>query len=487
MQLVRSGGWAALLAGLLAFAPHAARAQSPCPPSPPNTIAPPNLDAPAATLVPDDACVPNNFPGNPIDFFDDYSWRAFIALVWPALNGQRGAPDPNQTIAATNVPLVFETYKADWETFLPDGTAPADWNSTVMNPTCPNSRAGDFVLAPISKFGNVGEAGVGDLASVLIAQNGTFVRYLAAYNRSEFEAILREKWYVAANLPKNPNPAQPAQLFPSGALDIKSSWIDMTKIATAKAERFHTRQAWLVDPISGKCGDTAVTVGLVGLHIVQKTPTRPQWIWSTFEQIDNVPPPGYTPPTMPTPPTQTFTFNDGTSTSMPLTIPPQYTWNTAKSASSPPPPLQVERLTPVHPNTVKTNTTWQSALRQRNSVWQFYQLTMTQWPVPGNTPTNQADPTHTFPGDGNNPDNSKSAYANTTLETWDQTKIRNGCMNCHNFAMNTDFLWSLPMNAFKPPTPGVAAGAGPHAPAFTGLRSLLQEQSGRLEPAPGRP
>ena len=31
-------------------------------------------------------------------------------------------------------------------------------------------------LSPIAKFGNVGLAGVGDLVSVLIAQNGTFVR-----------------------------------------------------------------------------------------------------------------------------------------------------------------------------------------------------------------------------------------------------------------------------------------------------------------------
>jgi hypothetical protein len=31
-------------------------------------------------------------------------------------------------------------------------------------------------------------------------------------------------------------------------------------------------------------------MGLVGLHIAQKTARAPQWIWSTFEQIDNVPP-----------------------------------------------------------------------------------------------------------------------------------------------------------------------------------------------------
>ena len=78
-------------------------------------------------------------------------------------------------------------------------------------------------------------------------------------------------------------------------MDIKSAWIDMTNVPNPS--RYYTRLAWLVDPISGQCSPAPVTVGLVGLHIVQKTPTRPQWIWSTFEQIDNVPPPGFVPPT----------------------------------------------------------------------------------------------------------------------------------------------------------------------------------------------
>jgi len=31
-------------------------------------------------------------------------------------------------------------------------------------------------------------------------------------------------------------------------------------------------------------------IALVGLHIMIKTHYRPQWLWSTFEQVDNVPP-----------------------------------------------------------------------------------------------------------------------------------------------------------------------------------------------------
>ena len=465
---------AAILGLLAAFTPSPAAAQAPCPSPIPTPIPPPNLNGPAATLVPDDVCIPPSFAGNPIAYFDDYSWRAFIALVWPALYGQRGAPDPNQPITATGTPLVFETYKADWETFQPNGTPPSDFSSTdsywTSNPAqspCPQAKPGDFMLAPISKFGNVGLAGVGDLVSVLIAQNGTFVRHLAAYNQTEFNQIQAKKWYLAANLPQNQKPVGPNIVFENGSLDIKSAWIDMTNVPNPG--RYHTRPAWLVDPISGQCSQTPVTVGLVGLHIVQKTPSRPQWIWSTFEQIDNVPPPGYVPPTLPNPPTQTFTFNDGTATPMPTSIPTSFIWSNAKNAPTPPQPVNIQRLTPVNSSTVNTNGMWQSALKAKNSVWQYYQLTMTQWPVPGNAPANPGSPGFSFPGFG-----ATSAYANTTLETWDQTNIRNGCMNCHTAVQNNDFLWSLQMNAYTPSQQGVAASK-PAAPAMQELRSLLQQ------------
>ena len=47
-------------------------------------------------------------------------------------------------------------------------------------------------------------------------------------------------------------------------------------------------------------------VALVGLHFVHKTKSRPQWIWTTFEHIDNVPDPDQDPT-----PGKTYTFNNG--------------------------------------------------------------------------------------------------------------------------------------------------------------------------------
>jgi hypothetical protein len=480
--------WAvAAFAGLvLALVPHCSKAQQPSCPSAPR---PPNLDAPVATAVPPDVCDTTNVSGTGIAFFDDYSWRVFIALVWPSLSGQRGLPDTTKTIAQDTAPLVFETYKADWETFQPNGAAPSAFDRYTGTPPCSAAKPGDFVLGSVSKFdtaGNVGEAGIGDLVSVLVSQNGKFVRYLAAYNQMEFNQIRTNQWYLTTNLPQNQNPQGPAIHFPFGSVGVKSSWIDMTNIP--HPERFHTRKAWLMDPISGLCGTAPVTVGLVGLHIVQKTQSRPQWIWSTFEQIDNVPPDNYKPPTSPSPRTQTFTFNNGTSTPQPNSPPTASLWSAAIRAV--PPPFNVQRLMPVNPSTSKTNRIWQDALQAKGAVWHFYQLTMTQWPVPGNMPGNPGTPQFSFPGKDPTP---TSAYANTTLETWDQTNSRgqaiNGCMNCHNqagltatdgTAMNNDFVWSLEMNASTP-----SAGANPRAAArsrpllsreFPGLKTLLENQ-----------
>jgi hypothetical protein len=469
--------WARIVAAvalLMMSASLPAFAQASCPSPVPVPVPPPNLAAPGATLVPDDVCIPPSFQGNPIAYFDDYSWRAFVALVWPSLNGQRGTPDPTLPITTSGKPLVFETYKADWETFQPNGAPPSAFNSNASfwtsNPAqspCPLAKPGDFLLAPIAKFGNVGLAGVGDLVSVLIAQNGTFVRYLAAYNQTEFNQILQNQFYLAANLPQNKNPAGPAIVFQNGSIDLKSAWIDMTNVPNPG--RYYTRLAWLVDPISGQCSQTPVSVGLVGLHIVQKTPSRPQWIWSTFEQVDNVPPPGFVPPTPPSPPTLTFTFNDGTATPMPGSPPADFIWSNARTATTAPPPVNIQRIKPINSSTVSTNGLWQSALKAKNSVWQFYQLTMTQWPVPPNMPANPGAPGFSFPGTG-----ATSAFSNVALESWDQNNIRTGCMNCHTAVQNNDFLWSLQMNAFAPPQ--ISLAPGPPSPALRQLRSLLSEQ-----------
>ena len=77
---------------LLGSAPEAALAQTQQCPAPGTNLPPVTI----SSQLPSDVSIPADFPSdcNPIAFFDDFSWKSFIAMVWPVLEGQRGVPVP---------------------------------------------------------------------------------------------------------------------------------------------------------------------------------------------------------------------------------------------------------------------------------------------------------------------------------------------------------------------------------------------------------
>jgi hypothetical protein len=487
--------------GCLVYAPASALAQRPCPegnatPDYVTTVdeAKKALGRPAATRVPDDAC--DGQPGGPtqLPYFDDHSWRTFIALVWPALESkgvfrtirERGVPNPELDLEPVLKPeavprgpsFVFETYKADWETFPFDGEKPHQWNDDTaewsdLQWQCKSlgAQAGDLFLAPSTAdypdtyskrfkfFDNVVEFAFAEPGSMLVAQNGTLVRYLAAYNQIEFNQIFAKEWFRADHLPDPKMPDQKIE-FLAGSLSVKSAWVDMGRLdgnklvggyTVAHPETFHRRKAWLVDPYppSGPICEQHV-VGLVGLHIVQKTPKHPRWIWATFEHVNNAPdnfqplPGPGTPVPLPSCPISSnpprrYTFNSGMGAMHSMTFPLDQLF----LAGCPPAPLDIERKKPINnalikddtgkvlPNTQDTNKVWRQALHEKGSVW----LVMTQWPT-GNG---------TIPGPGVF---QEYATANSALETWFQGDVTSSCMSCHRIAEQDDFVWSLRMNAY---------------------------------------
>ena len=70
---------------------------------------------------------------------------------------------------------------------------------------------------------------------------------------------------------------------------VKTAW---KVIAPADKGRFHSDDVLVYSPASvnpkypARC--TMKTVGLVGMHIAHKSHSSPQWIWPTFEQVDNI-------------------------------------------------------------------------------------------------------------------------------------------------------------------------------------------------------
>ena len=347
-------------------------------------------------------------------------------------------------------PRVFETYKSDWETFQVG--APLAWHSYPETaPICTNRPwlpPGSLVLASLHKFGNI------DLATgpppdgirhVLVAQNRKLVRYLTAYGEKAFNSIVdngldRPIDIEPSDQPPKKQPPNKTRME-HGTITLKSAWIEMTKDID-NPEAFYVRDAWVQDPLEQTC--EPVKVGLVGLHIAHKTEASPQWLWTSFEHVKNVPPRGAVGE-------GGYTFNDGRS-QMPTSPPPEarLTMRNFKI----PPPYNVDRWKSIPEAIQKVNRDWRVKLSYGGSVWSNYELVVVQWPgIPHDEDRTgsglqiggqySASPTPPCR------EETDASLANSVIETFVQPHTactkRTTCMSCHNEARSYDFIWSIPI------------------------------------------
>src|SRR6266404_1873282 len=440
--------------------------------------------------------------------FDNFSWQSFIALNWPAALDSttglpvrasaypNGKPDTTKSIGDTG-PRTWEGLKADFELFQANGVPPSDWTSyQTTNPPCGQcgAQAKIKLLTLIAKGQSTLPGGINQaMAGPLLPQqliNGavTFLREEVRVNEVQYNAISSAKWYLRSTLPKYPKPAvnftisdcTPQPVY--GALEIKASWRVMTPAEMSNpaiAGRYYIVSAVLVDPITGKCTCTPIPMGLVGFHIAQKTSPFTAWMWSTFEQIDNVPctatEKSSGDPDCTSAPPEGFSFNNGTAS--PNATPkgyaavagepnPLFPFNPKKPPTK---PIQVLRKNDFNaigqPPTDRTdilaaNKTFRNLLK--GTTWYYYKLVSNQWApnrngiVVINNPATTKDnynSMNSFPPEG---------VANTTMETFFQVNqpfypnFGSSCIHCHYQAAQTDFSWVLADMAF-PSNPGAAS------------------------------
>ena len=462
-------------------------------------------------------------------FFDFFAWQTFVGLVWPADSALRGVP--NRQIDAANfskyntsnpnnpnrVPVVWETFRTFDDAFpvtkKDTAATPEEWDATKYKRP--------FILDLTSKgkgHENLDEA----FSSVLIDQNRQYVRYNLGLNKVMYEFIRENKWYLKENLPKSPTPATlPPLVDPStqkpitisqnqtntvikqtvngNSIEIKSAWRimileeDLTKPWRKKDDlsKYFISKANVTDWNGTIKND--VLVGLVGLHVVVKTPQFVQGLWSSFEHVDNVKTKrrGVRP-----------SFHDKTDTIYKQGFEYQPKRGAPLKKEEDRRPVGVSRTykipdTPVGhgkhlPDGLSTkalNTTFQRLLK--GTVWENYQLVITQWPT---DPTTFYPKPDLFPR-GPKPDSlslpaaheayaraeeaAKNAYPrwsglplpqigalNTTMETYFQNPnpptegpnkgIRQpmentSCMGCHYGASDTDYSWGLKKRTFPQP------------------------------------
>lgn len=382
-------------------------------------------------------------------FFDTFSWQSFIALNWPAEPGKRGvARMPNDPAVMRNPPKgprVWDTYKSADDLFGQGTAGPTPWDS-FDNPVavCEPAHPAQRVFTMMTKAGTVLSDANESFSVPLVDQNRNFARFEIRYDKTMYDGIVGPKWYLIQNLARD----QPVSM-PDTAIMVKAAWRELVD-GKDDFDRYYHVEAQVYDPVSKRC--SAKTVGLVGMHIAQKTKGFPQWIWSSFEQVDNVRRAPGVSENVP------LSFNNGTddpATPSGWADRPDY-----RSPDLPPKservPVQVTRhnpipTTPTGNGTIDVNRRWQQFLA--GTVWAHYELVITQWP---------SDPqTFAYKEDGGSyPKQCGGAFpvhdcVNTTMETYFQSRNDaagaggNSCMQCHYTAAQSDFSWSLQLRAYS--------------------------------------
>jgi hypothetical protein len=463
-------------------------------------------------------------------FFDYFAWQTFVGLVWPVDAQARGVADQSVTSAdfkkynttdsakSNRVPVVWESFRT-FDVVLPNNETaltvqPPSWDALAYERP--------FNLDLTSKGHNpnaLNEA----FSAPLIDQNRQYVRYNLQLNEVMYEFIRQNKWYLKENLPKSPTQATlpPLPVLPDSPLhknaqidsvqqpqtktvirqpingnsiEIKSSWrIMITEEDASKPwrivddlSRYFVSTANMTDAVTG---DTIrdQKVGLVGLHIVVKTPQFTQGIWSSFEHVDNVKAPEGIRPS----------FNDGNGVFHPQgfdSMPLPFSSTVKAPLEEERKPVEVSRIykiptTPIDtvPNlpyglsTVGLNKSYQELFE--GTVWENYQLVITQWPTdpttfyakpflfPRGTP-DSSQPQPVLDAYARAQENAVSAYPrwaglpipqtgalNTTMETYFQNPSakpqmpleNSSCMGCHYGASDTDFSWGLKLRTYPQP------------------------------------
>lgn len=371
----------------------------------------------------------------------DYGWRAFIALNWPALAGQRGQPDTAKHLADPGPDRVWTSWKSRYELFQPGGVAPSNWSSyDGANPCGAGITNDGLTLSSFSAFADFNQAigSLNILGNPLVAQNRTYVRYEIRVNEPQFDSIVRNQWYLANNLPT----AQQPLPFDPGSAEVKAAWRVLTAAddAATRARYFVIKDAHVLDVTTGACADQ--DVALIGLHIVVKTPDRPQWLWFSFEHVDNVPNQTGAPPL---PAGVRHSLHDPLGpnalvpTARPLPIDPLTNPPVASPA-----PMQVIRRLDIPGDVMAANQAYWALPEIAGSIWANYMLVSAQFPSAPSPelPSNDGVPSPA-PGNGDN-------LANTTMETYFQRDF-DSCMSCHQIANEAgrDFVMFVTMDSFR--------------------------------------
>jgi hypothetical protein len=144
---------------------------------------------------------------------------------------------------------------------------------------------------------------------------GQQILFLAKANRAEYTYVAANSWwtqktdangnvtfpplYQTANYIKSfannpagytdPTPGSTQYIsFPNNTIEVKSAWRRLTAKEASSGRFYTTTVRYYNSNSSQQVGYIDDVFGLVALHIIQKTPSAPYFIYATFSQADNI-------------------------------------------------------------------------------------------------------------------------------------------------------------------------------------------------------
>lgn len=200
---------------------------------------------------------------------DCYAWRLFVALNWPARQGQCG-PDTSRSLGAEGE-TVWEKWISKHDVFLPGAEPPASWDSHCGSVLTAKTLgpSGQLAAARAEITGQTGditafEPPEGDASNAADEE--------VRMNRETLEFIASKKLYSRNEQMRLAAAGVRTIEFPAAAKEVKAHWVKLDD--PADFSRYHT----------GTTSDGTV-YGLAGWHVTTKD--LPRWFWATFEHVDN--------------------------------------------------------------------------------------------------------------------------------------------------------------------------------------------------------
>jgi hypothetical protein len=203
------------------------------------------------------------------DHSDEYAWRLFVALNWPADPIARRAD--RAAHLGEDMPVVWESWQNAAAVYRSHGADPGAW------------VIGEAGARPATRD-RFETTSLKDLPNARHVVNGVMVPWVdplasakrlteIRMNRPAFDFIRAHELYSVEGQLRAV--AAGAVRFPYGVKEVKAKW---RPISEAERARYHTLLVTLAD-------GTQQLYGLTALHIASKD--LPHWFWATFEHVDN--------------------------------------------------------------------------------------------------------------------------------------------------------------------------------------------------------